>query len=1051
MNTPDKKEVSGAAAIILGAGREPPGPDGRLPLPRCLLTDPFGQRVLDWILSALRHAGSVRITFVAGYRIEEIGERYPDLTSIYNPNWDAHGVLTSLYHARDEIRSPLLVSYADVVYRPDTCRRILEHTGAPITIAVDSNWNRHSTDRTEAEQVRKNLVVLSGTHVQDIGFLKPSESVSAEFVGLVAFRHEAVSALENFLDEQYADFIDRPFGQARNVREGFMTDLLRHFLDKGLAIEAVDIGATWAEMDQPESLTRFVLGTKGETLDRLAPLMKKGRFCKQLVYTVRDWLTDRESVLRSIRESLAARTIVVRSSALIEDSWQASLAGAFTSVLNVDSRDEDAVAEAIEKVIRSYAKSGAKPDDRNQFLVQHMVQNTVMSGVVLTRDMEGAPYYTVNYDDHSSLTHSVTAGTLSGLKTLMIRRSYDGDGLPAQIAKLLEVVRELEHVTGCSTLDIEFAIDGAEEVYVLQARPLTVVPSAELRSGEDDEAEQGALRAFLAKRLERAPGVRGATTILGDMPDWNPAEMIGTRPRPLALSLYRYAITDSAWREARDRIGYFNPEHTPLMVCLAGHPYIDVRCSLNNLTPAALEPDLFEKLIDHYIRRLRANPDAHDKIEFDVAFTCMDFTYDTRAQRLMADGFTPGEIAQLRAALVQLTDRVLSGVVEPMPALSSAVEELERRRAAAEAQAREAEAIPDLVAHLMNDCIRLGTVPFSIFARYGFIAASLLRSLVERGVLAPEEEQQFLGTVDTVAAQLVRDMDAVHTGRMPLDRFLSRHGHLRPGTYEITSYRYDEKPDAYFPQTRDAGTGTTEAATPPAFALADRQRRDIQRLLDEAGLSCTPEGLLEFMRTATAKREWAKHCFTRTISLVLVLLSRMAEAHGLTRDDMSYIPLHAILDLRFDVVPGQLNERLRRLAAAGREWFSRGIGVKLPHLICSVRDLDIVEIAVARPNFVTLEKVTADTVRVSNSPEVPPLKDRIVLIDGADPGFDWIFTHGIAGLITRYGGAASHMTIRAAELGLPAAIGCGQTLFEELCHAKTVELDCAGRRINVVV
>ena len=31
--------------------------------------------------------------------------------------------------------------------------------------------------------------------------------------------------------------------------------------------------------------------------------------------------------------------------------------------------------------------------------------------------------------------------------------------------------------------------------------------------------------------------------------DWNPAEMIGDKPNPLALSLYKELITDEIWRE----------------------------------------------------------------------------------------------------------------------------------------------------------------------------------------------------------------------------------------------------------------------------------------------------------------------------------------------------------------------------------------------------------------------------------------------------------------------------------------------------------------------
>ena len=35
------------------------------------------------------------------------------------------------------------------------------------------------------------------------------------------------------------------------------------------------------------------------------------------------------------------------------------------------------------------------------------------------------------------------------------------------------------------------------------------------------------------------------------MPDWNPAEIIGTNPRKLASSLYQNQITDHIWSEAR--------------------------------------------------------------------------------------------------------------------------------------------------------------------------------------------------------------------------------------------------------------------------------------------------------------------------------------------------------------------------------------------------------------------------------------------------------------------------------------------------------------------
>ena len=48
----------------------------------------------------------------------------------------------------------------------------------------------------------------------------------------------------------------------------------------------------------------------------------------------------------------------------------------------------------------------------------------------------------------------------------------------------------------------------------------------------------------------------GDTTYFGNMPDWNPAEIIGTKPRPLALSLYQELITNHVWSENRSAYGY---------------------------------------------------------------------------------------------------------------------------------------------------------------------------------------------------------------------------------------------------------------------------------------------------------------------------------------------------------------------------------------------------------------------------------------------------------------------------------------------------------------
>ena len=98
-----------------------------------------------------------------------------------------------------------------------------------------------------------------------------------------------------------------------------------------------------------------------------------------------------------------------------------------------------------------------------------------------------------------------------------------------------------------------------------------------------------------------------------------------------------------------------------------------------------------------------------------------------------------------------------------------------------------------------------------------------------------------------------------------------------------------------------------------------------------------------------------------------------------------------------------------------------------------------------KPNFITKQKVIAF---ISN--DFKNIKNKIVFIKNADPGFDWIFTKEIAGFITAYGGVNSHMSIRAMELNIPAVIGAGEKNFELWKIHKKLLLDCSNQLVKEV-
>ena len=102
----------------------------------------------------------------------------------------------------------------------------------------------------------------------------------------------------------------------------------------------------------------------------------------------------------------------------------------------------------------------------------------------------------------------------------------------------------------------------------------------------------------------------------------------------------------------------------------------------------------------------------------------------------------------------------------------------------------------------------------------------------------------------------------------------------------------------------------------------------------------------------------------------------------------------------------------------------------------------------SEPNFITQGRVSAPVARESAAGG--DIAGTILMIPSADPGYDWIFSRGIAGFVTAYGGANSHMAIRAGELGLPAVIGAGAALFSKWSEAGSLEIDCVNRQVLVL-
>ena len=213
-------------------------------------------------------------------------------------------------------------------------------------------------------------------------------------------------------------------------------------------------------------------GTKAETLQRVAPRLRSAIVLDLIYFTVEQWARTRNRCLQRVAARFGSATLAVRSSALAEDGAQGSMAGAFESVLRVSGGYASAVGAAIDRV--AAALTG---NPRDQILIQPMLEDVAVSGVIMTHDLVlGAPYYVINFDDETGRTDSVTAG--QGVhKALRVYRNAPPDFIQSpRVARFLALARRCNRYLqlGADTLLADVVVERPRAERAVEANVFAV-------------------------------------------------------------------------------------------------------------------------------------------------------------------------------------------------------------------------------------------------------------------------------------------------------------------------------------------------------------------------------------------------------------------------------------------------------------------------------------------------------------------------------------------------------------------------------------------------
>ena len=490
----------------------------------------------------------------------------------------------------------------------------------------------------------------------------------------------------------------------------------------------------------------------------------------------------------------------------------------------------------------------------------------------------GSPYYKFNFDDVSKSTETVTSGAYSDLRTIIISRFHSKylQKIEPKLVPVLNAVLELERLLNFDKLDIEFAVDKNKKVHIFQVRPITVKHSEFDIDLKMLKSQIANAKLFFNSQKTTSPFIFGSKVIFANMPDWNPAEIIGSHPKPLSFSLYRKLITDDIWSKQRKEFGFLYVSNHPLVISMAGQPYVDVKASFNSFIPDDLNNRLKFKLADAYLNILIKNPQYHDKIEFEIAFTIWtpDFL-NTAKKRLSPYKITYKEIIALGESLKKITKNSLLRLSKD----TISIFQLKKRR---EKVLNSSLTQINKILYLIDDCKKYGTLAFAHAARAGFVAGTILKNLTECKILSKKRKSEFFMSFRTVAGEFENDK-YLYSKKLRLSSLINRYGHLRPGTYELGNQAYWENPKKYL---------YSNAINKPKklikFKFNKKESNYIQLILKEIDASMSIDDFHNYLIEAIKKRESIKFEFTKNLSKVLDLIIDFGYKFDIKRDDLSF-------------------------------------------------------------------------------------------------------------------------------------------------------------------
>lgn len=812
------------------------------------------------------------------------------------------------------------------------------------------------------------------------------KNIKYEFLGLIHFKPKVIKYLLKNQKKIYSKF--------KNKNLSFLIKFLENYFKS-----KIFINGNVMECTNYKDYINFLFLSKSHALKNLN--FKNITINKFLSFTFYEWQNDRKNLIKKIKLNYY-NNLIVRSSASSEDQISGSNAGVFLSLPNIKN-SKLPLTKAISSVFNSYKKK-----TYNEYvIVQNMQNNFDLSGVIFSRAIENSnPYFIINaVNKNQGDTSSITSGKSD--KEIKIIIYKDSKIFPKKFYNLITYIKYVEQTTGIESLDCEFAINKNKTI-IFQIRPLLI----------KNKSIENNLKLNIAKEVRKLKNYKNTSEekkiLLSVMTDWNPAEIIGKNAFPLSIFLYKYLVLKKNWYIQRLINGYSTIKNKSLFFQIGNTLYIDIYKSFKSFIPNNINSKLKKKLLYLYAKKILKNNYMHDKIETEVVISNLSNCFKKKSSQYYLNN---QEKNSLQNAIKKINIKIKKLIFINYQTL----EHLNNKSIKLFKKFKNSHNIND-AKQVLDITKKEYILPFAHLARGGFVSKYLLN-----GFFNQKKVGEIISSVKTISSQYRYDMN-----ELSRKKFLSKYFHIVPNTYDFTSVLGRQK----YSLINNKDSSNINNLNIEKF-LKNISIKKLQHL----GFQNKNE-FVEFVKASIKGREYAKYIFTRNIYLYFLILKNWAKKNNIKYNTINYINenIFNLIQKKFSI------KEIKNKILQSQKKYNKYSTLLLPDFINKIEDLYYFQEINSRPTFIG-KSIVSKTIHFSSKIKNSKLfKDKIVLIQNADPGYEFLFHLGIKGIITKYGGSNSHMAIRSHELKLSSVIGAGH-LFDKIKNNQLVKIDVTNKII----